>query len=693
MDLATRVVQLLKKQSGTSLKQKRLAKLLNIQPEDYQDFKQLLKELAAQGLIVRHGSAYLVPNQKQRVEGRIAFTNAGFALVSTSDGREIYIAPGNSGIALPNDLVLVEIFKTKSGWRSEGKVNEVLQRATEPLRGIVKLVNGNWYVVLAENAPRVNVRLKKVVPGLRPQQLVLIGNIEWSNPREEPCAEIKEILGVPTNPADDFIILLKTYNLNQQFPPRVREEVARLETDCRFDGRLDLRKQEIFTIDPPTAKDYDDAVSLNRLEDGKWLLGVHIADVSHYVPAGGATDKEARRRGTSIYCGNEVVPMLPPELSEQLCSLQPGKDKLTFSVLMTLDDNGNLLKAEFHPSVINSQRRFTYEEVQAILEREDGPHYATLLAMRDLSRLLYAQRVAQGSIDFDLPEPIFDLDADGVPLAIQISQRLDSHRIIEEFMLMANRCVAEYIAVKRRKERLPFIYRVHPQPTEEDIANFYAILQQLGLKYQYPRLFTPKHLQAILLEIQELPCKNYIEQIALRSMAKAIYSAQPLGHFGLAFRYYTHFTSPIRRYPDLVVHRLLKAYLEERGDLKLEHYRRMMPRIARQATENELLAMEVEREYTKIKQIRFLEQKIGTWYDGIITGVAEFGFFVEISKYLIDGLVHVRTLLDDYYEYDARNHTLRGRRYGRIFRLGDAVKVKLKAVSVEERRVDFEWGE
>jgi ribonuclease R len=693
VNLGDRVVQFLRNQHGAAIKQKRIAKALDIRPGDYTEFKHILKELADQGKIERRRNSYLVPQPKRLVQGQISFANGGFAFVTPVDGSEIYIPEGCTGTALPGDRVEVEVLSQKSGPRTEGIVRQVLHRSNTTLMGMVKKQNGRLMVSLKQSGPLVNFFLTDIPTGLRAQQLVLITDIEWTNPREVPRCRIKSILGTPTNPADDFTILLKMYNLSQTFPPKVLKEVEAILPEWQIEKRLDLQAEEIFTIDPITAKDYDDAVSLKILEDGNWYLGVHIADVSHYVPPASAIDKEARRRGTSIYCGNEVIPMLPPQLSEDLCSLQPGKAKLTVSVLMTIAPNGSVLKVEFQPSIINSKRRFTYEEVQGILDRCSGPHVATLLAMRELSQILYQLRLAQGSVDFDLPEPLFDLDENGIPTKMLISQRLPSHQIIEEFMLLANHCVAEYIALKRRRERLPFLYRVHPRPTEEDIDSFYATLQRLGLSYQRPRSFTPKQLQTILFEIQDLPCKNYIEQLALRSMTKAIYAAQPLGHFGLAFRYYTHFTSPIRRYPDLIVHRLLKEYLQAESSLKLDYYRRVLPRIARQANENELLAMEVEREFIKIKQIRFLEKRVGNWYEGPITGVAEYGFFVEISQYLVEGLVHIRTLLDDYYEYNPQDHILRGRRFGRVFRLGDRVKVKLKAVSLQERRIDLEWGE
>ncbi len=688
-----KIIQYLKNQKGGAVKQKKIARDLGISTSQYVRFKQLLKKLSIATKIERYRNSFRIPDIAQFVNGVINFSGHGYAFVTTADGQEIFIGAGDTATALPHDTVLVEKFKTRTGPHLAGKVRQIIRRSPEPLLGIIKRTNGIWQAVLQDNAPLVSCRLTEIPLGLKENQLVSLTAIEWENLREQPRGKVKEILGCLADPLDDFIILQKMYNLRKDFPPNVIREVQLIETSLPLKGRLDLRDQEIFTIDPASAKDFDDAVSLSRDEDGNWLLGVHIADVSHYVQPGSLTDKEARQRGTSIYCGEEVIPMLPPLLSENICSLQPGKDKLTFSVLMTLTPDGGLLKAIFQPSVINSKRRFTYEEVQTIIDKKSGPFCDTILAMQALSANLFAKRYAEGSVDFDLPEPIFYLNEFGIPTEIKPSQRLQSHRIIEEFMLLANRCVAEYIAQHRRKENLPFLYRVHERPTDEDIENFYFTLQRLGLKFERIRQFQPKHLQQILESIQELASKNFIEQLALRSMAKAIYSHRPLSHFGLAFRYYTHFTSPIRRYPDLVIHRLLKNYLQMARELDVSYYRRIMPRIARQASENEMRAMEVEREYIKIKQIRFLENKIGRWYEGIITGVAEYGFFVEIKEYLVEGLVHVRTLLDDFYVYDAQNYILKGKRFGRTFRLGDKVKVKLSAVSVRERRIDFEWGE
>lgn len=696
-NLDEQVITFLMKQKGSVFKQRRIAKALGISAAKYPAFKDLLRELSESGKIERcQKNCYQIPDTGKQLSGMISFSSRGFAFVHTESDEEIFVGSYDTFTAFHGDKVLVEKFRKQSGKRPEGKVVEILERSKKPVFGTLKRSQQQWVVIPEMPAPPVSIVIKNEVEGIASGQMVELHHLEWDNVRYSPHAEIKQILGIPENPMDDIPIILKMFHITPEFPGRVIKELKKISEkipEDEINRRLDLRESEIITIDPETAKDFDDAVSLERLQGGFWKLGVHIADVNYYVNPGTNLDKEARNRGTSIYLGNTVVPMLPERISNELCSLEPNKDKLTLSVFMHIDKNGIIQNFEITPSVISSVKRFSYEEVQSILDKDSGSHWETLENMRKLSKILNKSRSTAGSIDFDIPEPIFKIGDDGVPVEIKPSERLDSHRLIEEFMLLANKTVAEWIAVQRKREKLPFIYRIHPAPSEEAIDNLYDLLKRLGLDFHRPDPVTPNDIRRILMEIESMPFKHFIEQIALRSMSKAVYSAKPLSHFGLAFRHYTHFTSPIRRYPDLIVHRLIKLYLDSVSDGDKSYFRRSLPRTAELSSENEIRAMELERKFIKIKQIRFLANKIGEWYSGIITGVMEFGFFVEISDYLIEGLVHVRTLNDDYYVYDEQNHTLKGRKYGRSFRLGDRVMVKIAEVSVKERLVDFEWGE
>jgi len=688
-------IMFLKKHKGVLYKQKKIAQEISVSSSKYIRFKQILKQLAMEGKIENPRAGWFrIPDETRQLEGKISFSGRGFAFVKTESGEEIFIGAEYTANALHLDQVLIEKFSHSTGLRPEGKVLKVLARGQKTILGTLRRKNKRWIVIPEFPAAVAEIDLTEPKGSLKEDQLVEIQDIEWKNARLHPHAVLKQVIGFPEDPQDDFKIVSKMYRLSDSFPLKALQEAEQLANEkFELKTRLDLREKLIFTIDPPDAKDYDDAISLEKSTEDTWLLGVHIADVSHYVRSRSVLDREARRRGTSVYLGENVISMLPSILSDDVCSLKPGEDRLTFSVFLTVDAEGIVQDSSFTPSIIRSENRFSYEEVQTILDRREGQYYDTLENMRRISRNLLKRRNLSGSIDFDIPEPVFKMGPAGVPIEIKPSERLDSHRIIEEFMLSANQAVAEYIANRRRPEKLPFLYRIHPQPPAENIIEFYQVLRGLGLHLQQPPKLKPIDIQKILRELNGMPYKNFVEQIALRSMAKAIYSHQPLSHFGLAFRYYTHFTAPIRRYPDLMIHRLLKNYLCEYKQPDLAFFRHSLPHVASLASERELQAMEAERTYRKIKQIRFMTDKIGKWYKGIISGVREFGFFVEISQFLVEGLVHIRTLTDDYYVYDAENHLLRGRRLKRTFRLGDNVMVKVSNISIRERRIDLEWGE
>jgi ribonuclease R len=494
-------------------------------------------------------------------------------------------------------------------------------------------------------------------------------------------------------------MVARNNNLTIPFPTQVNKELSKLP---EFDLQTELKKREdyrsipCFTIDPESAKDFDDAISLTQLENGRFELGVHIADVSYYVKEGSAIDKEAYERGTSVYFVNNVIPMLPERLSNDLCSLKPHTDRLAFSVIMEIDSRGIVQTYRIKETIIRSAERFTYEEVEAIIKGKKHAHAKTIHLMQMLSLVLRRAREEMGSIDFDISEAAISLDEQGVPYAIKPRERIESNRLIEEFMLVANRTVANHIAKQAtNKNQKPFVYRVHEKPDKQSIQSFLALLERLGLKYQLDKEVESDDYRKILDIVENLDEKYFIEKVALRSMTKAYYSTKNKGHFGLAFDAYTHFTSPIRRYPDLVVHRLLKYYASKENNKKgiakseTATLSTKLESICTHCSEREIRATQAEREFIKIKSMEFLSSKVGETYDGIISGIASFGMFVELSHYVIEGLVHVSELKGDHYDFDKEEFTLTGRKTGKVYRMGDAVTIKIKSVSKEEKRADF----
>jgi len=521
---------------------------------------------------------------------------------------------------------------------------------------------------------------------------------EWTNPNLNPEGKIVEVLGKRGEVRAEMKSVIRMFNLPTEFPKEVLEETERIPATIprgEYAKRLDLRDELCFTIDPEDAKDFDDAVSLEILPTGEYKLGVHIADVSHYVREGSALDAEAFRRGTSVYLADDVIPMLPEKLSTIVCSLRPYEDRLTYSAIMIVDERGNVKDYTIEKSVINSKRRFTYEEVQKILETGRGDFSEMLLHMNALAKRLLKKRMKEGSLDFETSEVKFRFDAKGQPAEIVKQHRLDAHRLIEDFMLLANKTVAMHVAHGKKekssasKQLLPFIYRVHDFPNPEKIEELASFVAQFGYSLNTSGGVTSRALQKLLKDVHGKEEEAVINEVAIRSMAKAVYSEHNIGHFGLAFKCYTHFTSPIRRYPDLVVHRLLSEYSRSMSMKRRQYLKDLLPEICIQSSKMEQRAMEAERESVKVMQVEYMKRHVGDEFRAVISGVTHFGLFVEITDLLVEGLIRIRDLEDDYYVFDEKNYALIGRRTRRRYRLGDKVRVRVIRVDPEEREIDF----
>jgi ribonuclease R len=636
-----------------------------------------------------------------RVVGVLAMTRRGFGFVKSGDSdEELYIAPKHLHTALHGDTVAVARFarpaRREHGKEDqpEGEIVEVIKRSLTTVAGTLVESRTLRYVEPDdERIPRDITISGDDAPKARKGDKVVVRLQPWTDEHLNPEGTIIEVLGPSGDPRVEVTSVARSFGLPARFPAAVERDAARLPASIPNDEirrRVDMRGVLCFTIDPEDAKDFDDAVSYEELPGGGARLGVHIADVSYYVREGTILDAEARERGTSVYLVNEVVPMLPERLSNDLCSLKPKTDRLTYSVFMDVDGEGTVRHTSIDKSIIHSARRFTYEEVQHIIAAGRGEFSAQILPLHRLAQSLLKHRRKSGSIDFDTGETKFRFDASGLPVQIIAKTRLDAHRLVEECMLLANKTVAEqYGKVRKETADRPFLYRVHDAPDPQRLADLSNFVKQFGYSLDVRSGVTSVALQKLLDKVEGSPEETVINEVALRSMAKAVYSEKNIGHYGLAFRCYTHFTSPIRRYPDLVVHRLMEQYQRGVDERLMAALRESLPEIARHASARERVAAEAERTSVKVMQVEYMKRHLGDEFDGVIGGVTSFGLFVEINELLVEGLVHVRELTDDYYLYDEKHYSLRGRTRGKIYRLGDAVRVRVVSVNPKERSIDL----
>ena len=619
-------------------------------------------------------------------------------LIPDDGGERVWIAERSMGCALNGDRVEVVLFPRRKGKEQEGEVVEVLERKKTEFVGILEVKPTFAFLNIDKKllTHDMFIPLEKLNGGKDGQRCV--GRIvEWASKEKNPIGEIVTVLGdVGDNDAEMHAILAE-FGLPYSYPANVEEaanEISDKIEDEEIARRVDMRDVVTFTIDPRDAKDFDDALSIRKLESGLWEIGVHIADVTHYVTPDSIIDKEAYKRATSVYLVDRTVPMLPERLCNNICSLRPNEDKLAFSVVFHVDEFAEVKDYKICRTVINSNRRFTYEEAQQIIETGDGDYTQEMLKLNELAKMLRVKRFAKGAIALDRVEVRFEIDEKGKPLSVYFKEAKESNMLIEEFMLLANKTVAMHIgkpkAVKGAKSKpKTFVYRVHDVPNPDKLENFSTFIKRFGykLKTTGKSEVVSAAINNLLDQVAGKREQNLIETLAIRSMAKATYTTENIGHYGLAFDYYTHFTSPIRRYPDMMVHRLLTRYLFEEGhSVNKNEYEEY----CEHSSDMEQLAASAERASIKYKQVEYMSERLGQVYDGVISGVTDWGIYVELNENKCEGMIPIRCLDDDYYEFDEKNYCIVGRHTGKRYQLGDELTVKIAKTDLVKKQLDFE---
>ena len=620
--------------------------------------------------------------------------NGNNTFLPDDGGEPILIAERNSAHAMDGDKVKVFFFPKRKHRMIEAEVVEILERSNDTFVGTLN-INKSYAFLLTESRRLANDIFipKDKLKGGKNGDKAVVKVTEWPAEFKNPIGEVIDVLGPSGDNNAEMHAILAEFGLPYVYPKKVVAAAEKISTEISAEEiakREDFRNVLTFTCDPADAKDFDDALSIRKTENGLWEVGVHIADVTHYVEEGGIIDKEALNRATSVYLVDRTIPMLPEKLCNNLCSLRPDEDKLTYSVIFELDEDAYVRNSRIVHTIIRSNRRFCYEEVQAIIENQQGEFVDEILVLDKMAKKLRERRFKNGAVNFDRVEVKFNIDENGKPLSVYFKESKDANKLIEEFMLLANRTVAEKIGkVGKDKKAKTFVYRVHDLPDPEKLDNLSQFISRFGYKLRTSgsKNDITKSLNKLLNDVRGKKEENLIETISVRAMMKAYYSTNNIGHYGLAFEYYTHFTSPIRRYPDMMVHRLLTRYLEEDGrSANLKKYEGM----CEQSSKMEEVAAQAERASIKYKQVEFMSDKIGQVFEGVISGISDWGIYVELNETKCEGLVPMRDLDDDYYEFDEKNYCLRGRRDHHVYQLGDALKVKIARADLEKKQLDFE---
>jgi ribonuclease R len=691
--LYSSINMLLEAQAGRGITFKHIVKKLNLKKkEDIKKAGYYLDELVEFGKVKQlENGSYIGEGGDNEFTGIVDHVNSRFAYIKIGEDRkDIYVKTQDLRSAVDGDTVRVATFPTRHGEHPEGKVLEVLKRNRSRFVGKIE-VSKNFAFVAAD-ARKVHQDFfvyPEHIKNAKSGDKVIIEVTSWAEDDRKPEAKVVEVLGKAGENEAEIHSIMAEFDLPFRFPELIERDAKNIEegiTEAEIKKRKDFRKVTTFTIDPADAKDFDDALSFKKLSNGTYEIGVHIADVTHYVQPNTPLETEALDRATSVYLVDRTIPMLPERLSNDLCSLRPNEDKLTFAAVFEMDDRGKILKEWFGRTIIHSDKRFTYEEAQEVLESGQGPYAEELKTLNTLAKKLRKERFTKGAVNFETTEVKFKLDEKGKPLAVIPKIRKDAHKLIEEFMLLANKQVATFVYdYKKGKEKNTFVYRIHDFPDPDKVKDFAMFARQFGHKMQVDESSISGSLNKLMEEIEGKPEQNVLEQLAIRTMAKAKYSTEPKGHFGLAFLHYSHFTSPIRRYPDMMVHRLLQRYLDDEKPADKNEFEEK----SIHSSEREKRAADAERASIKYKQVEYMTYAEKKIYDGLISGVTEWGIYVEIVETKCEGMVRMSDMTDDFYEFDEKKYRIIGRRSKKVYTLGDKIVVKVKRTDIDKRLIDL----
>ena len=689
------VSDVFEKNNNQALNYKQVSAKLNLNDQESREtILEILKEGKNAGTFLEpEKGKFKLKDLQNFIIGRVDMTADGSAYIVPDDEfeKDVFVAPRKLRNALHGDTVKAYVFAKKNGRKNDGEVVEIIKRAKSDFTGVIK-ISDRFAFVIADDKKMLHdifVPLTDIL-GARNGQRVLVSLTDWPEGAKNPIGTVKHVLGDQGENNTEMNAILAQYGFPLSFPPQVEKEANAIPEEIPAEEiakRKDFRKILTFTIDPADAKDFDDAISYQKLPNGNYEVGVHIADVSHYVIQGTDLDKEAYSRATSVYLVDRVIPMLPERLSNGVCSLRPNEDKLCFAAVFELDEQANIQSEWYGRTIIHSNRRFSYEEAQEVIETKAGDFAVEIQKLNELAYILRDRKFKNGAISFESTEVKFKLNEAGKPIGVYVKERKDAHKLIEDYMLLANRKVAEFVAKKvAGKNKLTFVYRVHDSPNMENLNTFATFASRFGYKINTKSdKEIAKSLNYLMADVEGKKEQNILTSLAIRSMAKAIYTTKKTSHYGLAFEYYTHFTSPIRRYPDVMAHRLLQTYLDGGKSADAEFYE--VASVHSSAMEKR--AAEAERASIKYKQAEYLENNIGTAYKGIISGVTEWGMYVEIEENKCEGMIRLRDISDDFYVLDEKNYCIIGQRKKKKYQLGDEVMIRVKKVDLSKRQIDF----